>query len=425
MLQWVTKQKTGAPILKILLSAIACNPVTGSDAYFGWSAVQALSSLGQVHVLTHGFSRGYITPDDEARLPGVTFHFIGEAAALSKNGLLARIQSWEGCRTWQAQLLLPHARALHAKEGFDLAHHVTISSWRLPSPLWQLGIPLIWGPLGGGEEVPGKFRHLLSPSTRAFELFRHITSRVSRMSPSLKQCAKHSKIALAANSETSDALGGLGCHRIELLSPAFFSDERIERLREGLTEKNWAGPLRIFSGGNLEGRKGVAISLRALARLKGEGIRFQYRLGGGGAEGSFLRNLAADLGLSGDDVVFGDALSGRTYTDELHASHIYLLPSLRENAGLTMMEAMLAGCVPVVLKLGGPGEIVTPECGFAVEALNPEKVIEGIVACLRELDCNRARAKELGGASSNRVSLHYSQASYLGTIQQLYRELLA
>jgi glycosyltransferase involved in cell wall biosynthesis len=46
---------------------------------------------------------------------------------------------------------------------------------------------------------------------------------------------------------------------------------------------------------------------------------------------------------------------------ELRAAHIYLLPSLRDSAGITLAEAMLAGCVPVVADCAGPGEIVTEE----------------------------------------------------------------
>lgn len=51
------------------------------------------------------------------------------------------------------------------------------------------------------------------------------------------------------------------------------------------------------------------------------------------------------------------------YWKELAASHVFLLPSLGESSGLTMMEAMLAGCAPFVADCGGPAHIVTEACG--------------------------------------------------------------
>lgn len=410
--------------MNILLSAIACNPVTGSDAFFGWSAAKALASIGDVHVLTHGFSREFIRAEDEAALQRVQFHFVGQPKPVSRNGLLARVQSWEECRDWQDRLVLPFARDLHAREKFDVVHHVTISSWRLTSPLWKLGIPFIWGPLGGGEETPRSFRHLLSLPTRVFEVLRRISSIRAARSRNLRNCARASSIALAANKETARLLTQIECPRVEIISPAFFSPSRIFRFESQLPLKNWNRPLRIFSGGNLEGRKGVSLSLQALARLKREGIPFFYQIGGGGAERPFLQKMAARLGLEPEDVEFGEGLSGSDYDDALRRTHVYLLPSLRENAGLTMMEAMLAGCVPIVLKLGGPGEIVTKQCGFPIEATSPAEAVRAITSILQLLDRDRQLCQRIGLAACTRIQTCYSESAYLAALSQCYDQAL-
>lgn len=318
---------------------------------------------------------------------------------------------------WHNRLLLPYAQSLHARERFDIAHHVTISSWRLPSPLWRLNVPLIWGPLGGGEEIPKNFREILSPAARAFEIFRMLTARLTAISPKLRNCASHAAISLAANSETAMLLTKLGARRVEKLSPAFFSQDAIARLSSHLSTKNYTGPLEIFSGGSLEGRKGVSLALHALAALKKEGLRFRYRLGGHGAEGTFLKSLAQKLGLGPEDVIFSPGYSGSEYENVLHQSHVYLLPSLRENAGLTMMEAMLAGAVPVITNLGGPGEIVTKECGFVLDASTPGVLIEEIKSALRHLYRNRDSCQKFGQAASARIANDYSAEAYLKAIK--------
>src|SRR5690606_15992433 len=45
-------------------------------------------------------------------------------------------------------------RRLHAEVGFDLAHHVTLAKYWAPSALSWLPVPLVWGPVGGGESAP-------------------------------------------------------------------------------------------------------------------------------------------------------------------------------------------------------------------------------------------------------------------------------
>ncbi len=117
---------------------------------------------------------------------------------------------------------------------------------------------------------------------------------------------------------------------------------RWQGCREG---KKWQGPLQIFAGGSLEGRKGLAIALDALSQAKAQGLRFHFRICGEGPERGHLEALRNRLGLEGN-VSFERPLSGQAYEDALRASHVYLLPSLRENAGLTLMEAMLADACP-------------------------------------------------------------------------------
>ena len=130
----------------------------------------------------------------------------------------------------------------------------------------------------------------------------------------------------------------------------------------------------------MEGRKGVALALEALARVKTKGVNFQYRVGNIGPEVGHLRRLALRLGLA-SEILFAPPLSGEAYQKELGATHIYLLPSFRESSGLTMMEAMLAGCVPVVADCGGPGFVVTDECGFKVPVSGHRRMAKEPTRC--------------------------------------------
>ena len=275
-----------------------------------------------------------------------------------------------GCKTGGnilrfSQSILPLARQLHAAEQFDLVHHVTYATWRVASPLWQLGIPLVFGPVGGNEQFPARLLPILSPSAAAFELARMVSNAVSRFSPAVRNCLRRAAHIFVANAETEqlvNAVRGSG-NGVSRLLAAFYSDAQTAAFARFAPDKKLDGPLRLFAAGNMEGRKGVALALAALARAKAAGVKFHYRLGANGPEVAHLKERTARLGLTAE-VEFTEGLQGEAYQRELGRTHVFLLPSLRESAGLTMMEAMLAGAVPVVADGGGPGFIVTPECGF-------------------------------------------------------------
>ena len=55
---------------------------------------------------------------------------------------------------WQdAALRLVEAQA----QQYDVVHHVTYGGLHLGSPLWRLPIPLVYGPIGGGQTAPASY----------------------------------------------------------------------------------------------------------------------------------------------------------------------------------------------------------------------------------------------------------------------------
>jgi len=277
----------------------------------------------------------------------------------------------------------------------------------------------VFGPIGGNEHFPLRFLPTLSFTAATFELVRMLASRASRLSPAVKTCIRRSAHVLVANEETESLIKDMrgSSAGITRLAQAFYSEEKIKEFAGHA--KDTTGPLRLFAGGKVEGRKGMAMALQALARVKQQGVKFRYRLGGEGPEAAHLQQLVARLGLR-DEVILGEPLRGEGYRRELRETHIYLLPSLRESAGLTMMEAMLAGCVPIVADCAGPGNIVTADCGFKIPVTKPEKMIEDMAKAILELDANRKKILIMGAAAAARIATTFSEQNYRRTINAVY-----
>src|SRR5579863_8818497 len=147
------RSRPGGVRVKLLVSAYACEPGKGSEPGVGWNWVQALVRRGyHVQVITRSNNREAIENDSTWRREELAFHYY------DLPGWMRRWKRWPGgiylyYLLWQIGALRV-ARRLHAAERFDRVHHVTFASYRQPSFMGRLGIPFIFGPVGGGETTP-------------------------------------------------------------------------------------------------------------------------------------------------------------------------------------------------------------------------------------------------------------------------------
>jgi glycosyltransferase involved in cell wall biosynthesis len=411
--------------MKILVSAYACNPYLGSEPGVGWTAVCRLARSHDVFVLTDihnrsGWDKGAVAGIIPAN---VNVKFLRERSACSENRLLAHLQSWLNYASFNRQVLTA-ALSWHHQEKFNLCHQVTIAGWRMPSPLWQLPIPFIWGPIGGAGHIPKPFRSMLSHSSRLFEIARDINTFYSSRSKAFRSCIEKTSVVFAANEETETFLTPYRVNRPLIRLPiASLSQEKVAQFRRyPITSKN-EGPLRLFAGGNMEGRKGLSLALRALAQVAAKNIDFHYTIAGGGPEIESLKKIAKDLGLD-KKVEFNLGYSGDDYIRELQRSDVYFLPSFRESTPVTLLEACLAGCYPVVADTSAQGEIVRLAGGKAVAADTQDRMIKGLAEAVIWCDNNRNQLLHDATNASARIAEYFSSERYDRVIDQAYQTAL-
>ena len=412
--------------MRVLIAAIACQPKGGSEGYVGWSCVNAISIDHEVHVITSGMCRTELEEElaTHPRRSKISFTFIGEPISWHENRLIARAQSWMQYGRWVKEASVI-ARRLSEEKHFDILHHITYATWRMGTPLAGLGRPLIFGPVGGGEKFPLSFLNMLSPLSMVFELSRSASGWLAKKSKRVVQSISTSTLLLANNRETQELFLSLGVSgsKIEIMSQSFLSAERIEQLKCTQPKSDSQEKLTIFAGGNLEGRKGVAIILRALSILSQWKIPYEFTYGGKGPELSYLNQLAKKLRLGKTNINLGHALTQEGYFRELRRSHIYLLPSLREGAPVTMMEAMAASCVPVVGSCGGAAMLVTQDCGRLISITTPNQMALEIAAEIKTLWSNPGLLEKLGSAAVERVASRCSESFYREQINAHYQSI--
>ena len=407
--------------MKVLISAIACEPGQGSEAKVGWDAIAAISKHHDCHVITHGVYRNSIRQAQESgMLANVRFHYHGRRYTWHPNRWIARIQSWLIYHKWQSGLL-EHAANLQRSYKFDVAHHVTYATWRIPSPLWRLPVPFVWGPIGGAGAMPRAFRHMLSPSARLFEALRDLSTALSIRSKEFLQCVRNSAVVLAANEESRVFLERFRKRGdISKLPVAYFASDQISALRcypRPTPSENQ--PLQIFAGGNLIGAKGLSIALQGAALAKEHGLIFKYTIAGGGPELGRLKALVSRLRIN-DIVTFHSGYGGAAYHEQLRRTDIYLMPSFRDTTPITLLEAIIAQCFPIVADTSAAGEIVRTVGGHTIPLTNADDMASNICDALLRCGRERFQTSQVSDDAAYAVTRIFSKEAYLAGIGNAY-----
>jgi glycosyltransferase involved in cell wall biosynthesis len=93
---------------------------------------------------------------------------------------------------------------------------------------------------------------------------------------------------------------------------------------------------------------------------------------------------------------------------------------MRETVGLTMMEAMLAGCVPIVADNGGPRFTVSDDCGYRIPVSTAGRMAEAIAEVIVAIDRDRKIVGEKGKLASKRIATYFTEENYRDTVNAVY-----
>src|SRR5204862_17340 len=145
-----------------------------------------------------------------------------------------------------------------------------------------LPIPLIWGPVGGGESMPHAFRSGLSRRGRLYEALRDVARFFGERDPLVRLTAKRSAVAFATTDATKARLLALGCRNVEVYGESGLAERELGELAR-MPGRNH-GTFRVLSSGNLLHLKGFELSLRAFAKAVNDGMRGEYWVVGDGPE---------------------------------------------------------------------------------------------------------------------------------------------
>ncbi|MBI3873244.1 MAG: glycosyltransferase family 4 protein [candidate division Zixibacteria bacterium] len=143
-------------------------------------------------------------------------------------------------------------------------------------------------------------------------------------------------------------------------------------------------PPLIVSVTRFTAQKRNDILIRALARLRDQGIRFCCRLiGDGGPLRQNIESLVTELGLTAS-VEFAGSITQTALAEEYRRADLVALTAVQEGFGMALVEAQLCGCAVVGVRSGGVTDIIEDgRTGLLARPDDPDDlavVLEGALA---------------------------------------------
>jgi glycosyltransferase involved in cell wall biosynthesis len=401
----------------ILASVYAVNPYKGSEDGTGWNLLLQIARFNTVIAVTRQNNRPaiekYLGEHPTPEMANLRFEYFDLPYWMrfwkrgGKNALLYYY-------LWQ--LALPHfvrKRAL----SFDITHNLNFHNDWMPSFLWGLNKPFVWGPIGHHPQIPAQFlAPVYGKKKWLLDRIRWTAKRLFwHLDPFLRQTRKKATAIIAVNSDVNKQLrvnpGKL------VLMPAVATNDMLESQSPAVpTNDTWESrspalspndilesrskeeSFQIISVGRFVPLKGFDIVIRSFANFfrrldPSEKKTVRLVIVGNGPELAFLRSLSAQEGLSEHVEIIcwiERAAMRQSYSD----STAFFFPS-HEGAGMVVPEALSCGLPVICFDNSGPGEFITADCGRKIPYSGYQQTIAAFADTLETLYRDRSLLKAL------------------------------
>ena len=375
-------------MMKILLSAYACEPNKGSEPGVGWHWCMELVKLGhEIWVITRANNRNNIEQALSALPEMSNLHFVyydlpkwaGWWKQGSRRGfvnLYYALWQWGAYRA---------AKKICRQQLFDVVHHLTFGVFRQPSFMGRLGIPFIVGPVGGGERAPFQLRKNYIFRDYLLDFCRDLLNALSRFDPLLNDMFKKAFLIYVKTPETGRMISPHYQHKVRSLLEIGVNLPSQSRKQSSCISFSPEHPIKILYVGHFLSLKGMQIGIPAFARLTRDIPYAQLTMIGKGPAEEAWKSLGEKLGI--ESKIQWRGWVTQQVLAEIYADHdVLLFPSLHDSSGNVVLEAMSHGLPVLCLNLGGPAVIVNHDCGMVVPVEGGvDYVIERLYQAMRNL----------------------------------------
>jgi glycosyltransferase involved in cell wall biosynthesis len=386
--------------MKVLVIGHGCDPNTGSEPGKTWNLAYHLGKTHTVHLIAHPHRREAVEeylrdhPNPNLHLHWVTIPSkIDPWEPTGSHGIKSHYIIW-------LRRAFQFAHGLHRAVKFDVVHHVGWGTVSIPSPFWKLGIPLVWGPLGGGQVTP---KELLGLYGRGKLLERLRTAHVASLKflPSLRRSVAKASLLLATNRETAEVLRSAGARRVEL-----FPDNGVGEasLPAGIPPRFSRNGLTLVWADRVIPLKCLELALRSVAALSQE-YCVKLIVAGDGSDLARCKKLASELQIR-PQVEFRGEVESKRMRSLFVEGDVFFFTSLRDSNASVVLEATSYGLPVLALDVGGVGTFCPSEAAIKVPPLSPRETVRRFACAIGTLHDSKELRLNMSLAARRFATLH-------------------
>jgi glycosyltransferase involved in cell wall biosynthesis len=400
--------------MRILLSAYACRPNAGSEPGFGWNWATHLAARGiEVHTLVAKRNQSAVEAGLELNpSPTLHFHYVAVPWERAKRYEPLHYALWQ-------RAALKAARELSAKFDFQLAHHVTYGSVHVPSELWRLGIPVVFGPIGGGQTAPASMLRYFG-ADRLKEQARSLLTRALPLLPVHARRLRRMSVIWAANRDTLNLVRAIGCSNAKLMCDTAIPADYFSPGPRIFNNNNDA--LRLLWVGRMLTRKALPLALDALQAARASAT---LTIAGDGLDSGTVHRMIAERNLQsrvfwkGSRLTFAELRSAYAEHDAL------LFTSLRDSFGSQLLEAMAMGLSIITLDLHGAHDFVPRAASLKVRVGRPAETVRALADAINHYAFMPAMMRDEMSKQAWMFAKTLSWPQRAEYAEQLYEKLLS
>ena len=407
--------------MKILISAYACEPNAGSEEGCGWNYVLNYAKLGyEVYCLTAIRYQEKIEEYLQKKpIPNVKFHFVDYPNWSKRVDAFLPwiIGIYINYLVWQEEAYKVAAQ-LDREIDFNIVHHGTYGSLQLGTAMWRLNKPLIFGPVGGGQQAPVTFKKYFVGEWK-YEVIRGWVSKLLlSFNPNVRRTLKQASIVYTSNTETYNVAHYYGATNLRMMLDTVLPDDYFP---DESPTRSPSDKFRILWVGRLMSRKGLPLVLEALSKVNPK-VPFHLTIIGDGPLRDQLPSWLATYGLIEKTTWTGQVPSS-TVKNAYQNHDLMMFCSLRESGGLQFLEALAHGLPVLTLDLHGAKMVVPDNAGIRVSAEHPKITIATLAQAVEHLYLHPEELTKMGEAGYQ-FAIQQTWSNRMATINYQIKALL-
>ena len=377
------------------------SPYNGSEFSVAWNYVTHMSKDNDLTVL-YGISDKHMGQCEEMEDYIAKHPMHGVKLVPIYPNRLANLLNWPNrhdlfvytfyyaYRVWHKQAYNV-ALELTRMEHYDLVHYVGMIGYREPGYLWKLGLPYVWGPIGGANNAPWQLMKHMPLAGKLKLAFRSVANTVQvHTMRRLRKALAATDILLTATSENQRKFKKI-YSKDSICLPENCITGTIK-----LNESKFANPMKynIMIIGRLDANKSVGIFLEALTKVARREMLHVDVVGDGPLRGR-LQRYASCHGL--DEMITWHGQLPRQEAVRLFSSaHLHVITSVSEGNPTTIWEAMSHGLPTMSFDHCGMHDTLCDRCGIRVPiAKHYDECVYGVVRAIDDLLAHPARFRQL------------------------------